>query len=69
MYRSIYIALKHIQVDSRIKLEIISSLKSDKSPGIDGFVAEIFKCLFDIIPPLLLRLLNIIFLNFMVSEL
>ena len=41
-------------------------LKSDKSPGIDGFVAEIFKCSFDIISPLLLRLLNIIFLNFMV---
>ena len=43
--------------------DVISSLKSDKSPGIDGLVAEIFKCSFDIISPLLLKLFNIIFLN------
>ena len=42
---------------------VISSLKSDKSPGIDGLVAEIFKCSFDFISPLLLKLFNIIFLN------
>ena len=38
--------------------DVISSLKSDKSPGIDGLVAEIFKCSFDIISPLLLKLLT-----------
>ena len=38
-------------------------LKSNKSPGLDGLIAEIFKCSFECMSPLLLRLLNAIFLN------
>ena len=33
------------------------------SPGIDGLIAEIFKCSYDTISPLLLRLFNTIFTN------
>ena len=38
--------------------KVISSLKSNKSPGIDGLTAEIFKSSFDILSPVLLRLFN-----------
>ena len=43
--------------------KIISSLKSNKSPGIDGLTAEIIKSSCDILSPLLLRLLNVVFLS------
>ena len=43
--------------------KVILTLKSNKSPGIDGLIAEIFKCSFDCMSPLLLRLFNIIFLK------
>ena len=41
--------------------KVILCLKSNKSPGIDGLKAEIFKCSLDC--TLLLRLFNIIFIN------
>ena len=41
--------------------KVISSLKSNKSPGIDGLTAEIFKSSFDILSPVLLRLFNTVF--------
>ena len=43
--------------------KVILCLKSNKSPGIDGLIAEIFKCPFDCMSLLLLRLFNIIFLK------
>ena len=42
---------------------VILALKLNKSPGTDGLIAEIFKCSFDIISPLLLKLFNTIFLS------
>ena len=41
--------------------KVISSLKSNKSPGIDGLIAEIFKSSYDILSPILLRLFNVVF--------
>ena len=41
--------------------KVIFNLKSNKSPGIDGLIAEIFKSSYDILSPLLLRLFNVIF--------
>ena len=38
-------------------------MKSNKSPGLDGLTAEIFKCSFECISPLLVRLYNVIYLN------
>ena len=42
---------------------VISSLKSDKSPGLDGLSTEIFKCSFHILEPVLIKLFNIIFFS------
>lgn len=42
---------------------VILSLKSNKSPGIDGLIGEIFKCSLDIMSPLLVKLFNVIFLQ------
>ena len=42
---------------------VISSLKSGKSPGLDGLSTEIFKCSFEILAPVLIKLFNIIFLT------
>ena len=41
--------------------KVISSLKSNKSPGLDGLIAEIFKSSYDILSPILLRLFNVVF--------
>ena len=43
--------------------KVVLFLKSNKSPGLDGLIAEIFKSSFECMPPLLLRLLMVIFLN------
>ena len=43
--------------------KVISSLKSNKSPGMDGLTAEIFKSSYDILSPLLLRLFNVVFIS------
>ena len=43
--------------------KVIFNLKSNKSPGIDGLIAEIFKGSYDILSPLLLRLFNVIFIS------
>ena len=43
--------------------KVILSLKSNKSPGIDGLISEIFKCSFENMSPLLLRLFNMIFIG------
>lgn len=43
--------------------QVILCLKSNKSPGIDGLIAEIFKCSLDCLSPLLLRLFNIIYMS------
>ena len=43
--------------------KFIPSLKSNKSPGMDGFTAEIFKSSNDILSPLLLILFNVVFIS------
>ena len=43
--------------------KVISSLKSGKSPGLDGLATEVFKCSFDILSPVLIKLFNIIFFS------
>lgn len=43
--------------------KVIFNLKSNKSPVIDGLIAEIFKSSYDILSPLLLRLFNVIFIS------
>ena len=43
--------------------KVISSLKSNKSPEMDGLTAEIFKSSYDILSPLLLRLFNVVFIS------
>ena len=39
------------------------SLKNNESPGINGFISEIFKCSQDILSPILLKLFEYIFSN------
>ena len=46
--------------DEELK-KVIYSLKSNKSPGTDGLIAEIFKCSYDILSPILLKMFNTIF--------
>lgn len=46
--------------DEELK-KVIYSLKSNKSPGTDGLIAESFKCSFDILSPILLKMFNTIF--------
>ena len=43
--------------------KVIFNLKSNKSPGTDGLIAEIFKSSYNILSPLLLRLFNVIFIS------
>ena len=56
-----------VHLDSPITVQelrrVIFSMKSNKSPGLDGLTAEIFKCSFECISPLLVRLYNVIYLN------
>ncbi|MEW8544930.1 MAG: reverse transcriptase family protein, partial [Candidatus Thiodiazotropha sp.] len=40
---------------------IIMSLRSNKSPGIDGLISEIFKCSVDLITPFITKLFNTVF--------
>ena len=61
----IFIITYHDLLDCPFSLEelksIISSLKSDKTPGLDGLSTENFKCSFDILAPVLIKLFNFIF--------
>ena len=43
--------------------KVILSLKTNKSPGLDGLISEIFKCSYDILSPLIVKLFNFVFLN------
>lgn len=48
--------------------KVIKYLKTQKSPGMDGLVAEIFKSSADILSPILVKIFNVVFLTWLLSE-
>ena len=50
-----------LEITSEEILIVIKSLKTQKSPGLDGLVSEIFKSSADILCPTLVKIFNIVF--------